>query len=137
MYDGIDVKTWIKEKLVDSVICQYSSDNKAAIGDAEYFELCKANNCKYVSSSWWRPSAPGPVGATQTYALGVDYFAFFDFDGAPLSPQEWAWMSKLGHREEMANWDMESFKVRSIRLRKVGGVNVEGPFLQQAAYSGG
>ncbi|HIA68457.1 TPA: hypothetical protein EYN98_20930 [Candidatus Poribacteria bacterium] len=67
---------------------------------------------------------------------GVESFAYWDGDFAQINPELWAWLRRIGHREERSNWDHEAHKVRSVHIHTIDGIDVlQGK--EQAVYSGG
>ena len=129
MHDGLDVATWVKEGLVDSVVCKQGIDQ-------EYLSLCAVHNCEYVACNekeLWR----NPEDVAKIYDAGVKSFMWWDIHDVQQDPVHWGWLRRVGHKNEMANWDSQVFQPRSIELKEVGGVNVYDENLRQAAYSGG
>lgn len=128
--EGLDVKAWIREGLLDSVICQEGVDQ-------EYMDLGKESGCEFVLYTGYRgDKAMSPKTVTQAYAEGVNAFAYWDIDAVQNSPEQWNWLRRIGHRDEMENWERLEPRSRLIRLKQVGGVNVE-KGLADAVYSGG
>ena len=129
MQDGLDVETWVKEGLIDSVICKQDIDHK-------YLNLCKAHGCEYVACN--EPKVwSSPKDAIKVYDLGVKKLMWWDVDPVSLDPMRWEWFRRVGRTDEMANWDESVFQPRSILLQEIGGINVSDEFLQQAVHSGG
>jgi hypothetical protein len=123
MEEGLDIKAWIKEGLLDSIICQGGIDK-------DYLELGKLHDCTlYVY-----PESPEVVA--KTYEAGVEHFAQWDIDFKQTKPEEWAWLRRTGHREEMKMWDPETHKIKNIRLHTIDGIDMlQG--MAAAVYSGG
>lgn len=132
--EGLDIKVWIREGLLDSLICQ------GLPVDEDYLELCKAYNCNYIFGYSFG-GKQGEAGTTpetvaQIYKAGVEHFVYWDVDCFQINPEMWSWIRRIGHREEMENWDYDVHKIRSIRINKIDGVDVlQG--LAGAVYSGG
>jgi hypothetical protein len=129
MDDGIDVETWVKEKWLDSVICKQAIDQK-------YLAVCRSHGCEYVASCeggiWGKPQ-----DAVTVRNAGVEKLMWWDADSLPLDPARWEWFRRIGHTDQMKNWDASAYQPRSIVLEEVGGISVSDSFLQQAVYSGG
>ncbi len=128
--EGLDVKAWIRDGLLDSVICQEGIDE-------DYMKLGQASGCRFILFTGYRgDTAMSPQTVTQAYGAGVDSFAYWDMDSAQIHPAHWTWLRRIGHREEMADWERFAPKSRLIRLTKLDGVDVL-KSLAHAVYSGG
>ena len=128
--EGLDVKAWIREGLLDSVICQEGVD-------AEYMALGKTTGCEFVLFTGYRgDKAMSPKTVTQAYEDGVNAFAYWDMDAVQNFEAQWNWLRRIGHRDEMAGWENHEPKSRLIRLKEIRGINVE-KGLADAVYSGG
>ena len=77
-----------------------------------------------------------PATVTTAYAEGVEHFAYWDIDAVQILPYHWNWLRRIGHREEMADWDSYQPKDRLVRLKSVAGIDVDRG-LRDAVYSGG
>jgi len=129
-YEGLDVGGWIKEGLLDSIVCQEGIDN-------EYIALGKSHHCKFILFTGYRGAkAMSPKTIADAYRAGVTDFAYWDMDCVQDVPEAWEWIRRVGHRDEMEAWENRTPTSQWIRLKTIGGVNVH-PGLQQAAYSGG
>jgi len=132
--EGLDIKTWIRESLLDSLVCQ------GVPVDTDYMDLCQIYDCKYIFGYSFG-GKQGEAGTTpeivsQMYKAGVEHFVYWDVDGFHINPEMWSWIRRIGHREEMENWDYDAHKIRSISINKIDGVDVlQG--LAGAVYSGG
>ena len=90
MDEGLDVKGWISEALLDSVICQEGID-------PEYIELGKKTGCKFVLFTGYRGAkAMSPASLTQAYKSGVEMTAKWDIDAEQDIPSTWNWMRRSG-----------------------------------------
>jgi hypothetical protein len=128
--EGLDVKAWIREGLLDSVICQEGVD-------PDYMELGAESGCRFVLfTGYGGEQAMSPGSVTSAYVAGVRDFAYWDIDAAQLSPGSWNWLRRIGHREEMADWERFGPGTRLIQLTEVGGADVLNG-LAGAVYSGG
>ena len=127
--EGFDIKAWIKEGLLDSLVCKRDVDQ-------EYLKLCKAHNCTYYQYPGGGALEESPETTSKMYKAGARYFADWDTDFAHIHPETWAWQSRVGHRQEMENWNAEAHKIKSVGLRKVDGVDVSID-LERTVYSGG
>lgn len=130
MNEGLDVKRWIREGWLDSVICQEGVD-------PEYIALGKETGCKFVLFTGYRgETAMSPESVTRAYGDGVAHFAYWDMDAVQLKPSVWNWLRRIGHREEMADWSTYSPSDILLPIRSVAGIDVE-QGLADAVYSGG
>lgn len=130
MEEGLDVKRWIREGWLDSVICQEGID-------PEYIALGKEYGCDFVLFTGYRgDKAMSPASVTAAYEQGVNRFAYWDLDAVQIMPDPWNWIRRIGHREEMAHWETYNPKGRLIRLTNVAGIDVD-KGLAAAVYSGG
>ena len=128
--EGLDVKQWIREGLLDSVICQQGVD-------ADYMSLGKESGCQFILFTGYRGDRTmSPQTVTEAYKAGVSAFAYWDMDAVQIYPGTWNWLRRIGHRDEMASWDRFDPGSRLIRLKKVAGVDVEKGLID-AVYSGG
>jgi hypothetical protein len=129
--EGLDIKSWIKEGLLDSVICQGGID-------AGYIELGKAHNCQFqLFTGYSGAEAMSPDTVTKAYKAGVENFAYWDMDLSQINPSQWNWIRRIGHENEMADWDhFAPTHDRLIPLRTVNQVDVFHG-LAQAVYAGG
>lgn len=130
MEEGLDVQSWVREGLLNSVICQGGIDPKV-------MSLCKDHHCKFILFTGYRgDEAMSPKSVTQAYEQGVNDFAYWDIDGAQMMPHAWEWIRRIGHRKEMADWNPADHEPKSIRLIDVGGTDVLHG-MAQSIYSGG
>jgi len=130
MQEGLDIRAWIREGLLDSVICQEGAD-------PECIRLGEEHGCEFVLFTGYRgEQAMSPESVTAAYGQGVGHFAYWDMDCAQVFPSAWNWPRRIGHRGEMADWPKFAPKDRLIKLTRVGGVDVTRG-LADAVYSGG
>ncbi|MFI4910296.1 MAG: hypothetical protein ACIAQZ_01370 [Sedimentisphaeraceae bacterium JB056] len=130
--EGLDVEYWIEQGWIDAVICQEGID-------AGYKSKCATYGCEFIYFSGYHDSlAMSTSNVASAYDNGVDKFAYFDIDCAQINPESWAWISRIGHEEEMYNFDAYNiFNVsRLIRLYEVNDVDVY-ESIEDAVYSGG
>ena len=125
---AIDVESWMREGLLDSVI---SLGNPF---DAELAAIAQANNCQNLC---------GPLAAKLTassalsaYEAGADGIVGWDINSPQVSSAYWAVTRRIGHQAELKNLIQEEFSLRSVRLKTVGGSDVlQG--LWQTAFAAG
>lgn len=112
---GLDVETWIKEKLVDQIgiawFAYYTSGLKTKTGDTAYYaRITEGTDVKiYPFYVGWKLSN-GPdllKKVARDYEQGADGVAFWDpnqFAGwASGKAPYWPLVSRLGHREQVKN----------------------------------
>ncbi|MDO8686507.1 MAG: hypothetical protein Q7J78_07550, partial [Clostridiales bacterium] len=126
--EGLDIKRWIIEGLLDSFICQEGVD-------LEDLELCRKHGCRFILFPGYRhPTPTTPRTVAEGYRKGVDGIAIWDINSEV--PEEWEWISCIGHREEMESWDKHISECRSIQIKTLDGLDViQG--LRASVYSGG
>ena len=131
LHEGLDVIGWIREGLLDSVICQGGIDQ-------EYLLEGRKHDCQFVHFTGYhddRRMSPGTVH--NAYQQGVEAFAYWDIDAAQIYPEAWNWLRRIGHRNEIATWATEGLpKVKRIPLLRIAGGNAKDG-LADAVYSGG
>jgi len=91
--EGLDVKRWIRDGLLDSVICQEGID-------ADYMSLGKESGCQFVLFTGYRgEKAMSPQTVAEAYKAGVDVFAYWDIDAVQIH----YWAKDYFHRfDELA-----------------------------------
>lgn len=126
--EGIDIRGWIAEGLLDSFLCQEGVN-------PEDLACCKAHGCQFFLFPGYRePKPTNPRTCAEGYAKGIDGITVWDID--PDDPEKWDWMRRIGHPEVMESWGAQTSERRSIPLLTVGGFDAaEG--LQPSVYSGG
>jgi hypothetical protein len=125
--DVFDVKAWIREGLLDTVIAHSGQGF-----DEEYKELGKSQHCTFI-----RATGADPAAAVAGFQAGVDGFAVWDIDAAQINAETWDLLRRLGHPEMMANWNQFAHLTKSIPITKMNGRNLTGNSLMLSVYSGG
>jgi hypothetical protein len=126
--EGLDIKGWVREGLLGSVICQCGMDR-------EVMELAQTHNCKFVYFSGYRGAeAMSPANVAKAYERGVKEFAIWDMDLSQMEPAWWDWASRIGSLAEMSGW-VEKTNVY-LRLKTINSVDVEHG-MAASIYSGG
>ena len=106
---GLDIKKWIIEGLLDSFICQEGVD-------PEDLELCRKHDCRFILFPGYGDIAPViPKTVAESYRKGAGGIAIWDINSEV--PEEWEWISRAGHREEMEFWDRHVSECRSIPIK--------------------
>ena len=128
--EGVDVKSWIKAGLLDSVICQEGIDN-------DYMELGRQHNCQFMLFTGYRGTkAMSPATIVKAHEKGIEKFAYWDMDCFQNLSQVWGWLRISGHYKELKTWESSEHETDSIQLQTLDGINVN-EALSAAVYSGG
>ena len=114
LFFGLDVETWLKEELLDSVI---GADLE------EFLETARAHHCKYYVAS------REIEDVLKGHERGVDGFAFWDlnipiFGYSHELPEAWAVTRRMGHKKDVAAFAKEPPKMKRIRLKSVGRFDI-------------
>lgn len=134
LYYGLDLETWVAERLVDTLI-PYSSypnfnsndDSWTDVRAAEFFiSLTKGTPCKLALNIMPRHMSAESYRkrAAALYEAGIEYLFFWD--GAMERAQNSGAahvMRRLGHREEIEAWHESgepSLAIPEMRLLKLG-----------------
>jgi hypothetical protein len=128
LLNGLDLRTWIGEGLLDSII----SHGRAL--DPELIRLAKQQGCAFIYNPF---GGDWVADVSQGYKAGADGIAAWDMESVQDKPEVWEWLRQTGHRETLATYAQQPLsEPKRIRLRSVGGVDVFHS-LWEAAYSGG
>ena len=130
--EGLDVEEWIRQGLLDSVICQEGIDES-------YIELGKKHGCEFVLFTGYRgDKAMSPATLTNAIQQEVTSFAYWDIDAAQHDPQTWRWLRQTGDREALSRFaqEPELLKRHVLQLLEINGKKVD-EGLADAVYSGG
>jgi hypothetical protein len=130
--EGLDVKTWLREGLLDSVICQEGIDQ-------EYIRLGRKTGAEFVLFTGYRgEKAMSPTTIQKATDQGVSHFAYWDIDAVQHTPVIWKWLRHSGDPEAMATFVKEpgTLKRQIIPLLQINGNDVK-KGLKDAVYSGG
>jgi hypothetical protein len=130
--EGLDVQDWIRQGLLDSVICQEGIDKS-------YVELGKKHGCEFILFTGYRgDKAMSPSTISSAIQQGVTSFAYWDIDAAQHDPQTWQWLRKTGDPEALSKFAQEPdlLKTHLFQLLKINGKKVD-EGLADAVYSGG
>jgi hypothetical protein len=122
-----DVKAWLKEGLLNGII-----SNTMRGCDDEYRQLRKTPRCQFIQAT-----GADPAGIISGYKLGADGFALWDIDSAQFKADTWDLLRRIGHPDDMGNWNQVARRTRSISIMRIDGRSLVGPGLMQSVYSGG
>ena len=116
LQNGFDLKAWIEEGLVDTIIPHSSAPNLdsmvetwADTRDAEWFlSLTKGTSCKLALNLMPRHSSAESYRrrAAALYDAGVEHFFFWDcvHSSRITNAPNWSALRRLGHVEEVRSW---------------------------------
>ena len=136
LYNAMDLKSWVDEGLVDTLI-PYSSaptvdsaaHSWADAGDVDYFvSLTSGTRCKLAPNLMPRELSGEDYRRTAAalYEAGAEYFFFWDTDvQQPRSNSTGPWDAarRLGHREEIEGWIKAGeprLSAPTMAIRKLG-----------------
>jgi uncharacterized lipoprotein YddW (UPF0748 family) len=113
-YFAMDLKGWIAENLVDTIIpytsverLTSSADSWTNPKDAEFFiQITKGTRCKLALNMMPRQLTPEQYRrrAHSLYEAGVEHLFFWDSDQRNDFDPSWSTLRRLGHKEELAAW---------------------------------
>ena len=115
LYYGMDLQTWVREGLVDTLIPYTSAVFLDSAADswedprgADWFvELTRGTGCTLSMSLLPRmmPPAVYRERAAGLYRAGVESFFFWDCTpGRGNYTESWSALRRLGHKEELLSW---------------------------------
>ena len=135
LVNGIDLKAWVAEGLVDTLIPYTSAprlnsnvDSWADVQDVAYWvSLTKGTSCKLALNILPRNRTSEEYlrKATELYEAGVGHLFFWDCSGS--FGRGWNALRRLGHREEVEAWVRDgepSIEPPRQVLRSLGGWNM-------------
>lgn len=122
LFYGLDVPAWVDRGLIDNLISYPWRDEEI---DVDYFAQLTGNKpVKYYPEIMPRTMPPEEFRrrALENYAAGADGLCFWDTNGRHQRLREWSMIRRLGHLEQLANWDDGDGRLyRNVPLRSVGG----------------
>jgi hypothetical protein len=127
LFYGLDVRTWIEEKLVDILIptsLHFTDAHSSKDGQEirPFVDLARETNCKIYPDYLPRRALPEsfiPMAAEE-YEAGADGLCFWDTQSLTVRSSEFAVRRELGHREELKAWQAagkgkDYFKIVPLR----------------------
>jgi hypothetical protein len=133
MYYGLDLATWVREKLVDWIIPYQSGDDLLSTRDSfdnardfDYFaRLVQGSECRAAPNLMPRELPPETYmrRAAALYRAGANGLYFWDSYQRTDYSDSWSALRRLGHREELEAWELAgSPRCRTNRnpLRRLG-----------------
>src|SRR5262245_24869646 len=113
-YHGMDLQSWIKQGLVDTLIPYTSAEKLLSSADswtnprdAEFFlKITRGSSCKLALNLMPRQLPPEEYRrrALALYRAGAEYLFFWDSDQRNDFDPSWNALSRLGHRDELEAW---------------------------------
>ena len=115
LYNAMDLKAWVEEGLVDTLIPYSSgpnldslSDSWTDVRDLDYWlSLTKGTSCRLAPNVMPRDLSPEEYRrrASALYAAGVENLFFWDSATRRANfSASWNALRRLGHKEEIASW---------------------------------
>ena len=111
LFNGLDVATWIAEGLVDYLVVHlhvYGQHDGTAWQDKirEFAALARGTGTRIVVDVYPRRMPPRQYRriAMSYYDAGADGLSFWDSHGRHYRASEWAFLRRLGHRDELLDW---------------------------------
>lgn len=133
LFYGLDLQTWIREELIDTLIPygsvrhQYGPWNPR---DVEFFAiLTKGTGCQLAMNIMPRVLPPEDFRrrAHALYQVGVQYLAFWDCNMRYNLSPSWHALCELGHSKEIEAWvraGEPSLEPASMELHRLGGIDM-------------
>jgi hypothetical protein len=132
LFSALNVPVWIRENLVDylGVHLHVSGEHdgtKVQPKIREFTSLAKGSRTKVFVDIYPRRMPPRQYRkvAINYYGAGADGLSFFDTQNRYFRASEWAFVKRLGHREDLAGWKGKGDDYyRKIPLRRLDGFSV-------------
>jgi hypothetical protein len=112
LFNTLDVPTWIQEGLVDYLavhLHMYGEHDGTGVQPKihEFTRLSKGTKTKVFVDIYPRRMPPRQYRkiAMSYYAAGADGLAFWDSYGRYFRSSEWAFIKRLGHRDDLSRWE--------------------------------
>jgi hypothetical protein len=129
LFDALDVPAWIHEGLVDYLIVHlhmYGEHDGAAVQPKirEFAELARGTKTKVFVDVYPRRMPPRQYRriALNYYAAGADGLAFWDSFNRYCRASEWAFIKRLGHRDDLPRWEGKGDGYyRRVPLKRLDG----------------
>ena len=123
LFYGLDVETWFREKLLDTIFMSLPVEEKilAAARDAG----CRVVTHLMPSSRDARADEEETLAmALQGFDTGVDGFWYWDMNARQIKPEYWEVLRRIGHQDEVHRMASARPRMPRTRLRTVGGFDV-------------
>lgn len=127
LFYGLDVESWVKERLVD-IIIPYPWPEYFEL-DMDFFRrITKGSGCEIYPNMMPRRMEPREYlrKALSYYEQGAEGLAFWDTNVRHPLLNQWQAVRELGHREELQKWlETERFPRKFLLLRRLGDYTVD------------
>ena len=129
LFNALDVPTWLREGLVDYLVVHlhvYGGHDGTAqqAKIREFTEVERPPRSKVFVDVYPRRMPPRQYRtiAMSYYAAGADGLAFWDSYGRYYRASEWAFIKRLGHRDDLPRWEGKGDDYyRAVPLRSLDG----------------
>jgi len=133
LFSALDVPVWISEGLVDylCVHLHVSGEHDGTKVEAklrEFTSLASGSKTKVIADIYPRRMPPRQFRkvALTYYRAGADGLSFFDTQNRYPRASEWAFIKRLGHREQLSAWQGKGDDYyRRIPLRSLDGFRTD------------
>ena len=112
LFNALDIPIWIQEGLVDYLAVHlhiYGEHDGTSVQPKirEFTDLSKDTKTKVFVDIYPRRMPPRQYRkiAMSYYDAGADGLAFWDSYGRYFRASEWAFIKRLGHRDDLADWE--------------------------------
>lgn len=112
LFHALDVPTWLREGLVDYLVVHlhmYGEHDGTGVQPKirEFTELPRGTRTKVLVDVYPRRMPPRQYRkiALSYYAAGADGLAFWDSYNRYFRASEWAFVKRLGHRDDLPRWE--------------------------------
>ena len=116
IYHGLDIRTWLKEGLLDAV--------QMPPKDRDLVALTRENNCDLMAGVGRHNPENYIKCALEGYDVGAAGIAVWDMNEHQNKPKHWEILRNLGHRERVKAFARQIPKMKVIQLKTVGGMDV-------------
>jgi len=132
LFNALDVAAWIREGLVDHLSLHLHvygghDGSKMQPRIREITEFAAGTQTKVYADIYPRVMPPKHFRkiAMSYYAAGADGLAFWDTHGRHSRASGWAFIKRLGHRNDLPSWEGKGDDYfRRVPLRKLDGFTV-------------
>ena len=123
LFFGFDFPTWFEEELLDNIFMYLFGPPSPNVPDPNIVEMAHSHNCKFIANIGGNPSQAVKL-AQDNFKAEVDGFSVWDFDDARENPEYWQVYRRIGHKEEVDAFVNSMPKIKTTRLKTVGGFDV-------------
>jgi len=138
LYNALDVRTWVREGLVDYLMVHPNGWSEGASGRRDnlrvhesvplFKSLAQGTRIKVYADVYPRrmPAEGYIERARFYYGTGADGLMYWDVDCRTSRKSEWFTAARMGHRDLLDAWPLDtsaSFKV--VPLRMIGGLSTD------------